>query len=271
MAAAQPRYRGWTFTVQAPDCNFHPLERHSRYYVKGREVAPTTGQHHLQCFIYWTHAKTFNATKELLPQGAHIERAQGTPLQNRTYCTKDEDFDEYGECPQQGSRNDIYALRESIEAGESYVSLYRHSAMWRYSRAAERYRFHILLHSVPNWKPVTVTVYWGDAGVGKTRKAYAEDPELYRIPTLHSNILWFDGYSGERAVLFDDFYGQVRYSDMLELLDGYRLTLQTKGAFTVKEWDRVYITSNQHPTKWYTFGCPAALARRITNTIHMGQ
>jgi hypothetical protein len=52
----------------------------------------------------------------LLPQ-SHIERAKGTPQQNRAYCSKDGDFDEYGTLPSdsQGKRNDWEELRDWLK------------------------------------------------------------------------------------------------------------------------------------------------------------
>jgi len=75
------------------------LEGKCRYHVIGKEIAPATGTPHLQGYIYFTNAKTFSAFKKLLPKGAHIELAVATAKQNREYCTKGGDFEEYGIFP----------------------------------------------------------------------------------------------------------------------------------------------------------------------------
>lgn len=78
------------------------------YLVVGREVAPTTGTPHLQGFIRFNSRLRFTSVRALLPQ-CHLTSARGTPEQNRHYCVKDGDFDEWGTCPvsQAGRRTDF--------------------------------------------------------------------------------------------------------------------------------------------------------------------
>ena len=66
-------------------------------------------------------------------------------------------------------------------------------------------------------------------------------------------------------LLIDDFNGRIPIDELLRLLDGYRLMLETKGSMTMAQWTKVYITSNQRPEDWYP-GCPQvpALMRRLT-------
>lgn len=88
----------------------------ARYGVLGKEIAPTTGTAHIQGYIYFTNAKTFNAFKKLLPQGTHIELAVASAKQNREYCTKGGDFEEYGIFPDINLNQEIiqYANRVII-------------------------------------------------------------------------------------------------------------------------------------------------------------
>lgn len=111
-----PNSHSWCFTVQCEndDAVEQALlhlslvhEAHSdSYIIAGREVAPTTGQIHLQCFVRFTSRLSFAAVRELLPQ-CHLSRARGTAQQNFVYCSKDGDFTEYGDLPNdQGKRTD---------------------------------------------------------------------------------------------------------------------------------------------------------------------
>jgi hypothetical protein len=88
-------------------------ETRVEYLVYGRELAPTTGTPHLQGFICLTTPFTLTALRALLPS-CHLENARGTPEQNRTYCTKDGDFDEHGSLPsgKQGKRTDWTQFRD---------------------------------------------------------------------------------------------------------------------------------------------------------------
>lgn len=83
------------------------------YLIVGREVAPTTGTPHLQGFIRFNSRIRFAAVQALLPV-CHLSSARGTPEQNRTYCSKGGDFDEWGTCPahQPGRRSDFEVYLE---------------------------------------------------------------------------------------------------------------------------------------------------------------
>ncbi len=77
-----------------------------------------------------------------------------------------------------------------------------------------------------------------------------------------------DGYNGQDAILFDDFYGGVMpYGSFLKCLDRYRFSVMVKGSSTLKKWKVVIITSNKPPNEWYPkYGLTEALKRRFTST-----
>lgn len=88
-----------------------------RYAIIAREVGEQ-GTPHLQCFFIFKRTKRFNHVRGLLPR-AHIEPTRGTSEQARDYCTKDGDFDEYGDFPSsQGKRSDLDDL---VEWGEEFL------------------------------------------------------------------------------------------------------------------------------------------------------
>ena len=59
------------------------------------------------------------------------------------------------------------------------------------------------------------------------------------------------GYMGEKTVLIDDFYGQIPFAELLNILDGHRLQLNVKGSHAYAAFDTVIITSNESPLDWY--------------------
>lgn len=59
-------------------------------YCIGKEVAET-GTPHLQGYIEFPSARTFDTCKKLLPR-AHIEKARGSREENVKYCSKDGNF-----------------------------------------------------------------------------------------------------------------------------------------------------------------------------------
>jgi len=124
MAAAQSQ--NWCFTVpnysDEQVLHLQLLAESDRvaYLVIGREVAPTTGTPHLQGFVRFNARLRFAAVRALLPQ-CHLTSARGTPEQNRTYCIKDGDFDEWGTCPtlNPGRRSDFERYVEWLGTLES--------------------------------------------------------------------------------------------------------------------------------------------------------
>jgi len=95
------RSRGWCFTVnnytESDEVTAHLVCEDSLYGIVAREVGEE-GTPHLQCYVHYKDAKSFRSVKALLSR-AHLEKARGTPSQNRKYCKKDEDYVEYGDIP----------------------------------------------------------------------------------------------------------------------------------------------------------------------------
>lgn len=256
------RSRAWAFTLN----NTHELAeiKGAVYVIQGKEKAPTTGTPHVQGYAYFENARGFKAFKSLLPNGAHVEVAKGTALQNRVYCCKEGSFEESGTCPQQGRRADISDLYDLAKAGKSDIEIGESNpaAYLRYYKACDRVRFNYACRQV-GWKKVTVRVYWGETGTGKTRKAYKRDPHLFQLDHDSIGQLWWDGYVDQKTVLLDDYYGGIQHSKLLRLLDGNGFSLPIKGGHTWKQYECVIITSNAHPREWYPGGLSAALARRL--------
>lgn len=256
------RSRGWCYTLNN-EKEFIDAPEGADYHICGKELGKEEKTPHLQGYVHFPNAKSFRTVKRLLGKRAHIEAAKGTAEQNREYCSKDGDYRETGTLPRSGQRKDIDALYEAARAGKSDIEIgeANPAAYLRYYKAVDRVRLNYARQD-NKFQRVKVYVYWGKAGSGKTRKVYKRDPDVYFVPD--GDTMWWDGYVGQDAILFDDFYGgRVRYSRLLRLLDGYRFSLPVKGGFTWKAWKRVYITSNDHPRDWYHLGLTDALKRRL--------
>lgn len=75
----------------------------------------TTGTPHLQGYIHFNRKEVFSTVRDLLPNRCHIQQADGSPSQNRTYCSKEGDFEEYGETPPaERERTDYDAVVEWV-------------------------------------------------------------------------------------------------------------------------------------------------------------
>lgn len=75
---------------------------HCEYLVVGRERA-ASGTPHLQGYLEWNAPCRFTTCKNRLgTDRVWLAVAKGSAAENRTYCTKEDDYEEHGDCPQQG-------------------------------------------------------------------------------------------------------------------------------------------------------------------------
>lgn len=128
--------------------------------------------------------------------------------------------------------------------------------------------------------PFSVWVFWGPTDLGKTYTAinrFCNRVNYYIVdaPISKGQKLWFDGYSGERNLILDDFSDVFCGLEYLKrLLDKYKLKVEIKGGYVWAAWVRVFITSNYPPNQWYKTWDGhirddlEPLRRRITNIYH---
>lgn len=94
------RSKSWCFTVNnyapADELELELLKGDNSvlYIVVGKEVGES-GTPHLQGFVQFKNRRVFGVVKDLLPRGAHIERARGSVFQAAEYCKKEGDFWEF--------------------------------------------------------------------------------------------------------------------------------------------------------------------------------
>ena len=224
--------------IQAVEC---------KYLVYGREIAPGTGTPHLQGYIYFSTQRHLTALKKKVHPTAHFEPAKGSAQQNRAYCTKDGNFFEKGEIPQaQGSRTDFVVMREAVAAGAAMEDLLPIATSYQSLRGAEL----LLKYQKPTKdRDVRVSWYWGPTGTGKTRSAFEECPDAW---ISGKNLNWFQAYTGQKAVIFDDFRGDFcEFHTLLRYLDRYPVNIENKGGSTWLRATRIIITSAYHPEHVY--------------------
>lgn len=57
--------------------------------------------------------------------------------------------------------------------------------------------------------------------------------------------LWLDGYHGQKTIIFDEFYGWIKYDLLLRICDRYPLQLPIKGGFVQCQATTFVFTSNK--------------------------
>jgi len=167
-----------------------------------------------------------------------------------------------------GARSDLFAAKAKLDEGVSPDELARDAQFFGVVAKHHRYFEHYYSsRTEPRRRCPRVLVMWGDSGCGKTIHANLCDPAVtYFVPIGSSGGTWFDGYDGQKTVLLDDFYGGMKHSFFLRVLDGYALMVQVKGSFVTLCHDLIIITSNAAPETWYSYKVQApafAMLRRL--------
>jgi hypothetical protein len=257
--------RGWTFTVFgyteeifSPIINNIVSELKADYCVYQLEKCPETKRLHFQGYIHFPANRTFKTLKTKFPNGAHLEKARGSPEENRVYCTKADSRAgepvEYGECPKQGKRNDLAEIAAVIMEGKKLADVADEfpCEVIRYGRGLERFQQYMLGR---RQRPVPrVHVRWGKPGTGKTRYVYDNHPAADIYSVIINNAggrCWWTGYEGHKVVLLDDWPGGWGFNDLLRWLDRYPVQVETKGGSVSLLAEDIYITSMRHPEQWY--------------------
>jgi len=136
------------------------------------------------------------------------------------------------------------------------------SAIKEYMRATDEKN-----HMSDRSRNVYVEVRYGTEDCGKTFDIMTKGEHLpYKLrPPGGGGTIWWNGYQDQKVILLDDFYGWIKYNELLDILDKYPLMMEKKFGHCYAKWEKVYITSNVAPEQWYSnsYGMTAALARRI--------
>lgn len=234
-----------------------------QYHLYGREVCPETGRKHLQGYVFFKSARALSSVIKLL-KPHHVEPCKGSPQDNIAYCKKGGDWIEDGVAPIKGRRTDLEELYAQAKAKRKFKDVIEDNPNFiRYEPYFKRMKD--LNSDYDSYVKKEVYIYWGATGTGKTRKAYADYPGLYRV----SSYKWFDGYDGEETVLFDEFRpDNMHFHQLLELTDGYGIRKEVKGGFTYFNPKVILFTSNDDPRRWYTDTDMAPFFRRVTKIHH---
>jgi len=148
--------RAFCFTLnnygEADLDNIQASELYS-YGIVGKEVGEEEKTPHLQGYLQLkkqTRKKAaIKALAKLCSNHPHVTKADGTAAQNRVYCSKGDDFTEWGEARSKGKRMDLIAMRDAIKGGASWVQLAEeHTACHaRYHKWGDRYAVELKIEA----------------------------------------------------------------------------------------------------------------------------
>lgn len=262
------------------------------YFCMADEIA-TTGTYHTHVFFCTSSPARFSTIKKRFPT-AHIEKAYGTPKENRDYITKtgiwaDTDkaetavpntFQEWGELPadSEDKAPEMFQIMRALRSGKTIMEIIEeHPNLAFHIREIEVLRQTILSekYSAENRK-LEVYYLYGSTGAGKTWGIFKDnDPrEICRITDYGGrNGVRFDAYHCQSILVFEEFHSQIPISTMLNYLDIYPLTLPARYTDRTACYTKVYLTSNvpldeqYRDIQRYQWETWKAFLRRITNII----
>lgn len=243
--------RNYCFTTFNMNWDFHNASKNVRYMILQLEETKE-GKEHYQGYLELDEPLRINRVKTILGDDTmHLEKRRGTKDEAINYCKKKESqLDgpwEFGN-PEvgQGHRSDLEEISLAIKNKATLKDL-----ATNYTQTFIKYPSGItkvkgLIQEKRNQKTKLI-IYWGDAGTGKTRKAYEENPDAYFKP----NGMWWDGYDNQKCVIIDDYDGYIGFREFLQLTDRYPHKVPFKGGFTEFNSEKIIITSNIDPEYWY--------------------
>lgn len=259
------------------------LALNAKYAVYGHEIAPSTGTPHLQGYLSLRkkmRMTTLQGKMREINVNLSLQVAKGSANENRVYCTKadKENMFECGDINHCSSiRSDLRELTEQITAGKRLYEVYE-------SNRACFIQYHAGIKTAigleekllcPKVRDLTVSVFYGSAGTGKSHTAVqiCNDLKLgyFFCNSPQGGIVWWDGYDREECIIIDDFKGWIKPHDLWRLLDKWELKLPTKGSQRYAFYTHVFITSNYAPLNWYSDEVifeREALTRRLHN-VHL--
>lgn len=195
-----------------------------RFLAYGLETCPTTGRQHHQgwiCFKNQISASTKSICKIAKQLGnAHVEPMYGSLNQNNDYCSKESTLHKFGDEPKQGDRNDLKDVVKRIRDGETTseeICLEDPVYFHMYSRTIQKAEDIHLRKKFRQWQTKGIW-YYGNTGAGKSHLAFEGfDPDTHYSKPLSDS--WWDGYTGQRVVILNEFRGEIPYSELLSLVD----------------------------------------------------
>lgn len=223
------------------------------YCINGYERAPSTDNYHLQGFIMFKTAKTFDAVNTIFQKKAWLQRAL-VPLKAIEYCKKDGDFIEYGVAPTtltgaegNGKREKAKwdQTKELAKKGE-FDSINSQHLVCYYSSLRS---IHRDFQQIPG-ELDDVAGYWfyGAPGAGKSHdaRALAQVIAPGEEPYLKNFNKWFDQYQGQAVVIVDEaspaVAALVQY--VKKWCDKYPCQVEIKGSSITIRPRAVIFTSN---------------------------
>ena len=248
-----------------------------------REKGEKEGTIHFQIYIVFTIGKRFSTIKSYFPT-AHIEKAQGSNIQCRDYCSKSETRIsgpyEDGTFTEKGERTDLKDFYELIDNGASDLQLrelYPSLFLKEFNKLDKLRTLRKSEIFKKQERDVEVIYIYGPSGSGKTTyvRDLIREKSYFYVDTFDNSA--FTGYAGEDILVIDEFkgIGQFSIQFMNRLLDFTPIKLRGLNYLGQACFTKVYIISNFHYRELYkqeqeeNVSQYNGFVRRLSKVIHL--
>lgn len=210
--------KNWCFTLnnytEEDVAAVEKLMEQADYLICGKEVGEQ-GTPHLQGYVQLKKRLRLTGLKKILPR-AHLQVARGSAQENKTYCSKDGDYKEYGQIKETdpGKREKRRWDEILQKAKEGRIDEIDPQTTVQHYNALKRIKKDYM-KKPDNLNDVCGIWVYGETGAGKTTWARKNYPDAF----IKTPDKWWDGYQGEEYVILDD-------------LDKYHVSL----GYHVKMW-----------------------------------
>lgn len=231
-----------------------------------QEIGGNTGYRHWQIFVAFSTKQAVAGVRKLFGQSVHAELSRSEAA--ASYCLKadtavDGSQFEFGAKPiRRNVKVDWNAVWDAArERNLDAIPPHIRVCSYRQLLAIGADHEHPVAMLRETW------VFWGDTGTGKSYRAFNEaGPDCY---VKDPRTKFWCGYSGQTSVVIDEFRGGIDIAHLLRWLDRYPVRVEIKGSSRALNANKIWITSNMDPRKWYPeldSETLAALLRRLTIT-----
>lgn len=226
-----------------------------------------TGFLHWQLIVNFNRKLRLGGVKDIFGDACHAELSRSAAA--TAYVHKDESAIsgtrfELGSKPfHRGEPNDWAGIVSAARTGK--FDDIPPDVLLRYYGNIKRIRQD---HLEPIAMERVVYCFWGNTGLGKSRRAW-DEAGLAAYPKDPRTKFW-DGYNGQENVVIDEFRGGIDVSHLLRWLDRYPVIVEVKGSSICLVAKGIWITSNISPNDWYPMldnETKNALLRRL-NIVH---
>ena len=233
-------------------------ENNIRFLAYGLEHTEKGIPHH-QAFLYFENTRA-TSTRNLGKMGnlwgekhCYMYCMIGAFQSNKDYCDKESELTKLGDEPAQGYRGDLKETIRLITNGEikPYDILLESPQTFNLYKNSFTIAHNLFLKKNFRTEMTKGFWIWGSTGTGKSEMAFKN----FNYATHFKkdlNVIWWDNYEQQKIVIFDEFRGQIKYSELLSLCDKYPKDVPIRNHPSIPFTSKIIvITSCSPPEKIY--------------------